>query len=266
MKLDDSPMLDKNIKKRQQGNLKLLHELVDILEQNNLTYSLAYGTLLGAIRSNKLIDWDADIDLIITKQTYDFLINNYPDKIMTNKNVNHHFLTFPRFVSSLKDINVTNPNSQYIDLFVTVSSNENTFKKYLTKFTNKIKGLCGWTKVKYYFNHKIIKTICRFLVKSTLWWVKSLTFDKVYQTLYVPNTNKYALTVWPTMDNYCLIDKDDLTNLKQIELCGRKFFCLNNAQKYLKQWYGATWKTPIKTAKSIYCGYYEVAKPLKKIK
>ncbi|MCS4536839.1 MULTISPECIES: diacylglycerol cholinephosphotransferase Mf1 [unclassified Mycoplasma] len=260
MKINNNPGLLPNIKKRQQGNLKLLNELVDILTQNNFKYSLAYGTLLGAVRNNDLIEWDADIDIIITKSALDFLIAKYPDRIVTNENTKHHFLTFPRFVDSLSNVDVKDPNSQYIDLFVVVPSSAEVFKKYLTKPIYKTKGLRGWTNVKYYFNHKIAKTLARIFVKLSMWWLKGLTFQAVYDKLYVANSDKYALTVWPDKSNYCLIESVDFNSPSSIEMCGRKYMCLNNTEKYLEQWYGKTWKTPIKTSKSIYYGYYEMGK------
>ncbi len=37
----------------------------DIMDKNELEFSLAYGTLLGAIRENDFIEYDEDIDVII---------------------------------------------------------------------------------------------------------------------------------------------------------------------------------------------------------
>lgn len=50
---------------------KTFHEFC---KANNLKYSLAYGSMLGAIRHRGLIPWDDDIDVIMPRPDYDKLI------------------------------------------------------------------------------------------------------------------------------------------------------------------------------------------------
>lgn len=47
--------------------LILLDSLSEAFNINGITFSLAYGTLLGAYRDNRIIDWDNDIDLHISE-------------------------------------------------------------------------------------------------------------------------------------------------------------------------------------------------------
>lgn len=44
---------------------KMLKECTDVFDKIGISYSLAYGTLLGAYRNNDIISWDHDIDLYV---------------------------------------------------------------------------------------------------------------------------------------------------------------------------------------------------------
>lgn len=53
---------------------ELLDEFHRVCSENGLKYSLAYGTLLGAVRHNGFIPWDDDIDVVMPRKDYDKLI------------------------------------------------------------------------------------------------------------------------------------------------------------------------------------------------
>lgn len=47
---------------------KMLHDITAIMEKNNIPYVLEAGTLLGIIRENRLLPWDNDLDITVTRQ------------------------------------------------------------------------------------------------------------------------------------------------------------------------------------------------------
>lgn len=52
----------------------ILCTLVDFFDRYNILYSLAYGTMIGAVRHKDFIPWDDDVDLFVPRPSYDALI------------------------------------------------------------------------------------------------------------------------------------------------------------------------------------------------
>lgn len=53
----------------------ILRHFDSICKQNGISYCLAYGTLLGAIRHNGCIPWDDDIDVWMFREQFNALLN-----------------------------------------------------------------------------------------------------------------------------------------------------------------------------------------------
>lgn len=63
--------MEYDIQKLRRIQLEILDEIDRVCRENGLTYFLAYGTLLGAVRHHGYIPWDDDIDVYMPRKDYE---------------------------------------------------------------------------------------------------------------------------------------------------------------------------------------------------
>ena len=83
-------MKSSDLKKLKVEEKKILDYFVKFCEENNLTYYLAYGTLIGAVRHKGFIPWDDDIDVHMPADDYIKFLKLFKEK---NKNDDYFLQT-----------------------------------------------------------------------------------------------------------------------------------------------------------------------------
>ena len=85
---------DEILHKTQKCELEIMKELHNFLVDNNLKYSLCYGTALGAVRHKGFIPWDDDIDIVMPREDYNRFLSiwkNTEKYILVNKDTDNDF-------------------------------------------------------------------------------------------------------------------------------------------------------------------------------
>lgn len=74
----------------QKISLEILKKIIPVCEANNFRYTLAFGTLIGAIRHQGFIPWDDDIDIMMPRPDYEKFLSYMAEHPIDNLKVFNH--------------------------------------------------------------------------------------------------------------------------------------------------------------------------------
>lgn len=154
--------------------LEMMCYIDKVCRENNIKYSLAYGTLIGAIRHKGFIPWDDDMDIMLTRDNYDKLIE------IIKKDDKYDFLDFNSgYISNFSKICCRNTiavsfkkyaeiNScalgVYIDIFPLDNLPEIGYKKHMKKILFYMRLLQTNSFKRYFASPSLIKAIIKLVV------------------------------------------------------------------------------------------------------
>jgi lipopolysaccharide cholinephosphotransferase len=164
--------------------LDIMKAFDSFAKENHLTYWMSGGTLLGAVRHKGFIPWDDDVDLMMPRADYEYLIHHFTDKryrLSSSEKDPEYHTPFARMWDSetLLEWNVLQEKSigVFIDIFP------------MDGFpTNEIKSKLHMWHLKYYrvlINASVRKTF----LKDEKWIIAK----KMLKKLLRHNGNYYAL-------------------------------------------------------------------------
>ncbi len=246
------------IEEQKQLILDILLDFDRLCKTQGIKYTLAYGTLLGAVRHKGFIPWDDDIDVIVTREDYKKL------NMIANAHLepHHQFICVENnkgFSAPLGKIidNTTILEQQghfsdrvdlgvYIDIFVYdwIPNKINKRRKVLSKavLLQKIWSFCGNN----YGEHSAMVVVMRKMLNKTPLarivsiytnrWAQRTTSDRQIMAALVFGLPKHR--------EKNVMSFDDFQDQIQYTFEGYKFNGVRKADEYLKQWYGNYMELP----------------------
>lgn len=243
------------LRKLQLVQLDILNVIDDFCVKNNIKYSIAYGTILGAVRHGGFIPWDDDLDICMLREDYDKFIELWKDSdeyILQNHNTDRDFTqsftkirkTNTSFVQK-SDIGKNFHKGIFVDIFpfdrvpakkwqqkkqfIDVMLYNLFVREYVPENNGKLLK----------FGSKIILKLSR---KSRLPQKAQKYLKKVCKYNHNKNLQLADMSVINTMSMY--YDKDLLDKIVDIDFENKKVKVLKEYQNYLKIRYGDYMKLP----------------------
>lgn len=232
------------------AELDILDAIDTFCRKHDLRYSIAYGTMLGAVRHGGFIPWDDDIDIIMPRKDYEQLIKLWDiDKpagfILQNKFTNWDFTqNFSKirkdhttFIHNEWEKHVSYHTGVFIDVFPGDRVAPGKLSRKLQLLASAINLLYsrGYTSKSSGFRDVVERFfLClpermkKNLYKKTYFYIqKHNRLEK--QPLFFPNTMEWAYRQYPA---------DMFDDLKDIDFAGHRYMCVSDTDKILKLDYG----------------------------
>ncbi len=150
-----------DLRQLQKACSTILFKFDEVCRNNNLTYYLAYGTLIGAVRHEGFIPWDDDIDVFMPRNDMQKIIEHFDEWFSDNLCINHY--TSPNFTSNSFVLRICNPKVRFLR---SIGGNGREFDSFISIFP--IFGVPKSAIKRYLFVKKIENkyTVLRFVRSS----------------------------------------------------------------------------------------------------
>lgn len=242
--------------------VKALNEFDHYCKANNLKYSLAYGTALGAVRHHGFIPWDDDIDVMMPRSDYEKLEKIYQHDIYdfyTQKRHQPYAYAYGKLVNTNTRLIERNVKEKYelgvyIDIFP-VDFYVKSAEKEIFKNARKIENALHFIALKFTFRNINIRLCLKYLViillrvflfisrNTPMILVEKL--EKYLKKFY--NDSEDMKVIVGGSENECDFKDSDFDSLIPIDFEEKTFMILKDYDRYLKNVYGDYMKLPPKS-------------------
>ena len=248
--------IDVQIKQVWAVEKEILDVIHNICIEHDIRYTLAYGTLIGAVRHSGFIPWDDDIDIMMPREDYEKFLSIWrkaAPKGFVLQNIRTDF-DYTNTFSKVRKDNTTFLQSEneaekkyhkgiFVDIFPADRVAKNKLANliqyiscavnllYTRGYKSGSKGVIGLLEGILLSLPKKIRPILRDKSENI---IRKYNGDVNLQW-FVPSTIEYAKHYYPSN----LFD-----NMSKITFCGREYMCVENQDAFLRADYGDYMQLP----------------------
>lgn len=234
----------------------ILKEFDRLCKNSNLKYSLAYGTLLGAVIHKGFIPWDDDIDVIMPISDYDRLLkigtSSDKFKILSHENESSYYYTFAKMVDTTTVLREKTKPNQKLGVYIDIFPVEYCDNKVACDAKEKNKKLIK--RIKFFSstsNNRAKKQIKNF-VGGIAGFIDEKYIEHIYDNyeLFLRSINSEKKECSCLFSTGAYLDKNVFTwdlfsgNLIELEFECKKFPVIPRYDTFLTQLYGDYMKLP----------------------
>lgn len=238
-------------------SIRILHEVDEFCKINNINYSLAYGTMIGAIRHKGFIPWDDDIDIMMLRPDYEKFIscfNQYKPDIFSVASVE----TDPTFHYPMAKIicnSTINDELGFtgcgfaIDLFpfdkLPVNNDE---LKSVLKYKKRSWDLFALKTMKWNNNRSVLRNLVIYCSKALVSFIPNFNIHKRIMRIvakYASLEGDYLIgCLYTPYGSRDIMSKEIFEETIQVPFEQSQFSCIKEYDQYLTNVYGNYMKFP----------------------
>ena len=222
---------------------------------NGLRYTLAYGSMLGAVRHKGFIPWNDDIDISMLREDYEKFISTFQ----------HEYLKVYDF---RKDADFDYPYAKVIDTRTVMEENvcmknfgvdidifplDDMFddKQECEAFLNSMKPVKKKYRLKLlkpsfknvWWKRLLIRASKVLVMKYSLKDLSSRMTDMI-SSINNPSSKYVGVLASNSFSSNCIMPRDWFLEYEMVPFCDMEFMCIKNTDEYLTLQYGDYMQLP----------------------
>ncbi len=241
--------------------LKILEQVANICDENNLIYCICGGTLLGAVRHKGFIPWDDDIDICMPRKDYSQLISILKNQTQcdwlsvidgTEQLETKYYLPFAKAVNNKTITKQLGNNMEYgvfIDIFPLDKLPQQKIRRKLLMYkfillrAIILSMTTDFTTEKYSYKlylKKLLNMFSKIVGKDNIYKYYKKEIKKCSKI----NGSEYVGNTFPRYGQKEILKEKLIFKTKKYTFENRKFYGPEDYDTYLSNFYGEYMKLP----------------------